>query len=38
VPFDTLSVHEAYAAIGTPVAWVVAAFVQWLFSFELGAG
>ena len=26
------------AAIGTPVAWVVAVLVEWGLSFELGAG
>ena len=25
-----------YAAIGTPVAWVVAVVVEWLLSFEFG--
>jgi hypothetical protein len=26
-----------FAAIATPVIWVVAVFVEWLFSFSLGA-
>ena len=27
-----------WAAITTPVAWVAAALVEWVFSFFLGAG
>ena len=27
-----------YAAIGTPVVWVVAVIVEWGLSFEFGAG
>ena len=34
----SLTAAAIWAAIGTLVAWVVAVFVEWRFSFVLGAG
>jgi uncharacterized membrane protein len=33
-PVDALK----WAAIATPVAWVAAALIEWVFSFSLGTG
>jgi hypothetical protein len=34
----SLTAAAICAAVVTPVAWVVAVFVEWRFSFALGAG